>query len=119
MGLTYVKVIIAHPTDWEKQKEMELLVDTGAVLSVIPCETLEKLGITPVGKQRFKIFGGGSVERSVGGILIRYNTTSAIVPTAFGEKGDTSILGTTALEALGYEVDPVTKQLKAVELLLL
>jgi hypothetical protein len=32
---------------------------------------------------------------------------------------DAAALGTTALGALGYQVDPVTKQLKPVELLML
>lgn len=29
MGLTYIKVVVYHPTEWEKEKEVELLVDTG------------------------------------------------------------------------------------------
>ncbi len=32
---------------------------------------------------------------------------------------DTPVLGVTALESLGYEVDPVTRKLKPVELLMI
>ncbi|GAI21288.1 unnamed protein product, partial [marine sediment metagenome] len=36
-----------------------------------------------------------------------------------GEKEDLPILGVTALESLGYQIDPVTKKLKPVELLMI
>ncbi|MEM4310924.1 MAG: hypothetical protein QXX95_00850 [Nitrososphaerales archaeon] len=38
--------------------------------------------------------------------------TSIIV---FAEKGDATVLGTYSLEGLGFEVNPVTKQLNKVE----
>jgi predicted aspartyl protease len=37
----------------------------------------------------------------------------------FGERGDAPVLGATSLEALGYQVDPVTKKLRPVELLMI
>jgi hypothetical protein len=36
----------------------------------------------------------------------------------FGEPGDAAVLGVTALEALGYQLDPVTKRLKLAEILM-
>ncbi|MEM3697348.1 MAG: hypothetical protein QXQ94_07605 [Candidatus Bathyarchaeia archaeon] len=41
------------------------------------------------------------------------------MPVIFGEKGDTSILGATSLESLGFQVDPVTKKLKPIEFLMI
>jgi predicted aspartyl protease len=37
----------------------------------------------------------------------------------FAEEADTPILGATALEAMGLQVDPVTKELEPLELLML
>ena len=37
----------------------------------------------------------------------------------FGINGDRQLLGVTALEEMGLQVDPITKQLKPIELLLL
>jgi predicted aspartyl protease len=42
-----------------------------------------------------------------------------VVPVIFGEKGDPAILGVTALEIFGLEVDVVRGVLKEAELLLL
>jgi hypothetical protein len=37
----------------------------------------------------------------------------------FGEPEDMPVLGTTALESLGYQLDPVSKRLKPTELLMI
>lgn len=119
MGLTYIRVSIYHPISWEKGEEVELLINTGGIVTVVPREILEELEVKPLGKREFRIFGGRVIEREVSGALIKYEDRYAVVPVAFGEERDTAVIGATALESLGYQVDPVTKQLKKVELLLL
>jgi predicted aspartyl protease len=54
----------------------------------------------------------------VGAVIIKYKEAMAGVTVIFAEEKDTPVLGATALEALGYQVDPTTKQLKPVELLM-
>ena len=61
---------------------------------------------------------GGAVEREVGAAEIEYEGVRTVAPVIFVEKGDEPILGVTALEVLGYEVDPVTKKLRPTELLM-
>lgn len=119
MGSTYVNVVVSNPADWQKSEEVRLPVDTGAIVSVIPRKILQGLEVKSLGKRKIRAFGGQHVERETGGVLVKYDEAQAVVPVAFGEEKDDSVLGATALEALGYEVDPVTKQLKPVELLLL
>ena len=41
------------------------------------------------------------------------------VTTIFGEEDDPAIMGVTALESLGFDVDPVAGRLKSVEMLML
>jgi len=41
------------------------------------------------------------------------------ITVIFGEEKDTAILGVTALEALGLEVDPIKNTLKKAQLLML
>lgn len=119
MGFTYVKMLVCNPFEEERQKEVELLVDTGAIMSVIPHQILEELGIRPVKRDSFRVFGGGGIDRDVGPLLLKYEDRIAFTQVAFGEKDDTPVLGAIALESLGYQVDPVTKKLKRVDLLLL
>ena len=97
---------------------MELLVDTGAILCVIPRSVLTRLGIRPMGSRRFRAFGG-VIERETGTVLVKYRGYSAGVTAVFGDESDAPVLGVTALETLGYQVDPTTGELNPTELLLL
>ena len=118
MGFTRVAVDIANVTDPSRRKTLELLVDTGAIMTVVPATMLAELGITPVARRQFKGFGGVSLRR-IGGALFTDGGDSSVVPVTFGEADDTPVLGVTTLEALGYEVDPVYERLVRVESLLL
>ena len=119
MGFTHVKVRIANPLTPTESDEVDLLVDSGAIFTSIPRDTLEKLGLKPIDREKLKVYGGTIVERDLGWALIEYGGKRRVVPVIFGEPKDTSVLGATSLESLGYQVDPVTKKLKPIELLMI
>lgn len=119
MGFTNVKINLANPARKEEKREVELLVDTGAILTAIPRKILEELQIKPVGRRTLRVFGGQTVEREIGTALVNYAEAYAGITVIFAEERDTPVLGATALEAMGYQVDPVTKQLKPTELLMI
>ena len=117
MGFTFVKVRV-YSLDMSRHEDVELLVDSKALFTSISRSVLEKLGLKPIARCKLRTFGGEVVERNVGGAVIEYEGRRAVVPIIFGEPGDAQVLGVTALEALGYQLDPVTKRLKPVELLM-
>jgi len=119
MGFTYVEVNLYNPANPEKKAKVSLLVDSGALFTSVPQELLQELGITPLERRRLKVYGGTAVERYTGVAVIEYQEHRTGIPVIFGEPRDTPVLGVTALESLGYELDPVTKKLKQVELLML
>ena len=45
---------------------MEALVDTGSTFTAAPRELLERLGIRPARRQRFRIANGQVIENDVG-----------------------------------------------------
>ncbi len=94
-------------------------MDTGALVSVVPAEMLEKIGILARCRQQFTLANGTRVERRIGIATAEYNGRIAGVPVAFGESGDASVIGVTTLELLGLEVDPVRQQIRLTDLLLL
>jgi predicted aspartyl protease len=119
MGFTYVKVKVANPLTPTKSEDIELLVDSGAIFTSIPGEVLKSLDLKPVDRERLRVYGGDVVEREIGWALIEYGGKRRVVPVIFGEMGDTPILGATSLEALGFQVDPLTKKLKPIEFLMM
>ena len=55
----------------------------------------------------------------MGDVFIRIDGKARTVPTIFGEPTDTPLLGVTALELLGYAIDPRTRKLEPTKMLLL
>ena len=119
MGFVKVRVKIGNPEKPSVFKEVELIADTGAIYTVVSKKVLEELGIRKRGKRKFKLTDGKIVEREVGIVEIEVKKTVAYTTVVFGEEDDTQVLGVTALEELGMQVDPVTGELKPMELLLL
>ncbi len=119
MGYVKVRVKISNIEKLEKFKELDLIVDTGAIYTVISRRILEELEIKPIGKRRFKLANGEVIEREVGICRIDYKDLFTHSIVVFGEETDMQILGVTTLEELGLQVDPVSGELKPMELLLL
>ena len=118
MGFIHVDVGVSNPSTPDVSEKVRVLVDTGATLSVLPASLLEKLGVHRKGRQKFRGFGG-VVTREVGTVDISYGGITAGVTAIFGDQDDPPIMGVTALESMGFDVDPVAGKLKRVDLLLL
>ena len=118
MVLLKLRAGLYNPEKPERVVEVEGIVDTGAVYSVVRRDVLERLGVKPVERRRFRAFGG-YVERDVGEVGMVLMGRRRIVPVIFGEDGDPAVVGVTALEIFGLEVDVVRGVLKEAELLLL
>jgi clan AA aspartic protease len=119
MGITEVTVEVSNPRDQTRWQTLELIADTGAIFSVIPRSALEQLGITPYADETFHLANGSEIRRPVGDVFVRIDGKARTVPTIFGEPSDTPLLGVTALEILGFTVDPRTRKLEPTKMLLL
>jgi hypothetical protein len=60
---------------------------------------------------------GRLVERETAGVLMKLNGCEANVTVVLGEPDDGCLLGATALESLGFAVDPIRQQLVPQQLL--
>jgi predicted aspartyl protease len=69
MGLLKLRAGLYNPEKPERVVEVEAIVDTGAIYSVVRRDILEQLGVKPVERRRFRAFGG-YVERDIGEIGI-------------------------------------------------
>ena len=118
MGFVHVNIDISNPARLGRRESVELLVDTGAMLSVILRRLLEELFVAPIGSRDFRGFGG-VIRRETGAVLMTYDSTTVAVTVVFGEPDDPAVMGVTSLESLGYQVDPITGELKPTEMLLL
>lgn len=95
-----------------QREKVRLLVDTGATYSWVSRRTLERLGVEPTRRARFKTMGGEIVEREVGHIMVEYDNEEAPTTAVFAEDADGNVFGLHGLESLGLEVDPTTQQIR-------
>jgi hypothetical protein len=118
MVLLKLRAGLYNPEEPERVVEVEAIVDISAMYSVVRRDILEQLGVKPVERRRFRAFGG-YVERDIGEVGMVLMGRRRIVPVIFGEDGDPAVVGVTALEIFGLEVDVVRGVLREAELLLL
>ncbi len=118
MGLTVLEMEVGNPAKPEVTKKLEFLIDSGAIYSVVPTQILEKLGIKPLTEQEFRLADGTKIIRKKGGALFKYKNQIGVADVIFGEKGDSILLGSFTLEALGLALDPLRRELKPLPMIL-
>ena len=109
MGATHVTVTIRNPADPERAWEGLFLVDTGATDSLVPRPHLEAIGLKPEGRRTYELANGAELplDVTIGRIEFMGEVVGGTI--IFGEAGAEPILGVTALESVGIEVDPLNE----------
>ena len=92
-------------------EQIAVLVDTGASITVVPREMLERLGVPAIDREPFELADGRIVEREIGETRVRVEGRVRTTQIAFGEPGDAAVLGVSTLEAVLLAVDPVNQSL--------
>ena len=111
MGFTHVPMIVTNPTDRARREPVSLLVDSGAVYSIVPAPILERLGIAAERVDDFALVDGSPLVRRLGIAGFELGGQRAHSNVIFGEPGDQPLLGIVTLEELGYMLDPVRRRL--------
>lgn len=91
---------------------LELLVDTGATFTKIPEAVAEKIGLDAQYTAQVELSDGRLVERKLALAELEIEGIKRPVLVAISENGEKSLLGYTALEVLGFKVNPVTRRLE-------
>ena len=112
MGLFRVRGRLAGPTG--RSEDVELLVDTGATLLVVPRALADRLELVARRFQPVLIAGGQRVEWPVAEVSLSLDGSSVTTPCFIAPDGP-ALLGAVALESLFLAVDPVAKRLIPVE----
>ena len=118
MGLTEVRVRVGNPADSSRAADLDFLVDSGAVYTVVPADILSALGVVPHSQRDFILANGEVVHRSVGTATFEYRATRGDSLVIFGEPGDAALLGATTLEGFGFILDPFRRELKPIPILM-
>ncbi len=107
-----VNAIVSNPANRNRRWEGQFLVNTGATDSLVPRQHLEAIGIRPEGQRTYVLADGTEIRMDIA--VARIELMGEIVGSTvlFGDKNTEPLLGVTALESLGIEIDPLNQQLK-------
>lgn len=119
MGVTYVAAKISNPRRPDDDGiELEFLVDTGAMYSVVPASILETLGLGRLKRRTFTLADGTHQSYDVGEAFFQFADDAGTSQVIFGPEGVTPLIGAFTLESLGLMVNPVTRELLPMRLVL-
>src|SRR5437867_7130117 len=113
-----ITATVMNLADPKKRVCMKFRVDSGAVYSVVPKTVLKSLGIKPCGSKSFALADGTVITRKIGNALFSLEDAEGASPVILGEKGDSTLLGMVSLEALGYILDPLRRELRPLPMVL-
>ena len=118
MGITYIRGMVQNPADRARSTEVEFLVDSGAIYSVVPATTLAQLGLEPDREEEFTLADGSHARRLMADAFFTVGSKRAASPVIFGESDDATLLGALTLESLGVMIDPFKRELRPLPMLL-
>ena len=112
MGATHVTVTIRNPAEPNRFWEGLFLVDTGATDSLVPTRHLEAIGLKPKGRRVYELANGKEIAMDITTADIEFMGETVGGTILFGAANAEPLLGVTALESVGIEVDPLNQRLK-------
>lgn len=117
MGLTYIssKLTLAPS---KRHQTVRFLVDSGAVYSVLPEKIWKVLALKPMREVEFTLADGTVISRPVSECSFEVHGKKGTSPVVLGEKEDAALLGMVTLEVLGLMINPLSRELLPMRLVL-
>ncbi len=112
MGATYVTVTIRNPAEPDRTWEGLFLVDTGATDCLVPRKHLESIGLAPKSQRIYGLADGNEIKLDITTGDIEFMGEVVGGTIVMGEANAEPLLGVTALESVGIDVDPHNQTLK-------
>jgi predicted aspartyl protease len=116
MGLVYVKGTVSGPTG--KQATLKFLVDSGATYTLLPNKTWRAIGLKPIDSVLCTLADGTELERKISECRISLAQGVRHSPVMLGERGDEALLGVLTLEIFGLILNPLTRRLQPMHVML-
>jgi len=116
MGLMYVEGLLTGPNG--KQAQVKFLVDSGARYTLVPAQESQLLELKPKRTVVFTLADGTPIERGVSECHLSLPEGDGHTPVILGEPGDEALLGAITLEELGLVLNPFTRKLQPMRMML-
>lgn len=112
MGATHVAVTIRNPAEPDRCWEGLFLVDTGATDSLVPAPHLDSIGLKRKSKRIYQLADGTDIAMDITTADIEFMGEFVGGTILFGPPDTEPLLGATALESAGFEINPLNQGLR-------
>ena len=112
MRATHVTVAIRNLAQPDQVWEGLFLVDTGATDCLVPRHHLDEIGLAPQGQRSYSMADGREIRMDIAAAQVEFMGEIVGATIVFGDADAEPLLGVTALESVGIEVDPHNQTLR-------
>ena len=116
MGITYIEGVVSGEDS--KKATVRFLVDSGATYTLLPHSDWQAIGLKPKREMDFTLADGAIVKRNISECYIVLPQGEGHTPVILGEPGDEALLGAVTLEILGLVLNPFTRTLQPMRMML-
>ena len=118
MGMTWIAGTVTRSERGRDAVRVRFMVDSGAIYSVLPMPVWKRLGLTRRRTAEFSLADGTIIRRGVSRCTFEIAGISDTSPVILGGPDDAPLLGMVTLETLGLMLNPLTRELLPMKLLL-
>jgi predicted aspartyl protease len=118
MGLTRVRIVVTPVARTRPRRTVDFLVDSGAVVTVLPKPVWSALGLRAKDRMTFSLADGSSFDRGSSEARFVYQGRDRVSPVVLGEDRDEALLGAVTLETLGLVLNPLSREVLPMRLTL-
>ncbi len=118
MGLTRVSMVVKPVARSRPARSVRFLVDSGAVYSVLPRAVWAALRLRAKDRMTFSLADGTSIERGLSEARFEYGGRDRVSPVILGQGSDEPLLGAVTLETLGLALNPLSRDVVPMRLVL-
>lgn len=112
MGATHVTVTVRNPAEPDRAWSGLFLVDPGATDCMVPKQFLDGIGLQPKGKRSYELADGAKLTFDITTADVEFMGEIVGATIIMVDSDTEPLLGVTALESVGIEVDPLNQTLK-------
>jgi len=118
VGMTYISGTVTRPEGRGRPVSVRFIVDSGAVYSVLPEQVWKRLGLRRRRSAQFELADGTAITRGVSRCTFEIAGISDTSPVVLGGPRDAPLLGMVTLETLGLMLNPLTREIRPMRLML-
>ena len=115
MGLTSITAKVGKG---KKVVDVVFLVDSGATYTLLPEQVWKKLGLKPERELNFSLADGTIIKRKISETVFEIQGIRGTSPVILGEGNDEALLGAITLEVLGLILNPFSRELSPMKMML-